>query len=130
MIVSADNCPPLNGAAYWERSQDPYHVDAFPNEEAITGPGIATGIRASGWMAIGWHEDCLAFVADGSEYEDDGIDYIHFISFNGHEVRIPRDAPYLSELIQRHVSYIEAKAKAKPRSVLCLLRSIFYPVRN
>lgn len=115
MIVSAENCPPLDGAAYWERSQDPFHVDAFPTEADITGPGISTGVRASGWMAIDWSENPIAFVADGAEYEDDETQYIRYKGFAGHIVCVPRNASYLSDLIDRHMEYERTKVRKQSR---------------
>jgi hypothetical protein len=49
---------------HWERSLDPWHADAFPDEFKFVG---TTGERKSGWMGIDWCGNCVAWVPDGTE---------------------------------------------------------------
>ena len=77
-IVDENNPPPLlTGVAYWERSNDPFHADAFKGLE-VNGKNtlivtsdkdsqISQGPRKSGWMAIEWTENPVGFVGDGTE---------------------------------------------------------------
>ena len=48
----------------WERSLDPWHEDAFPEEFRHIGSG---GIRKEGWMGIDWCGNPIVFIADGTE---------------------------------------------------------------
>jgi hypothetical protein len=63
---------PQLGGAYWERSEDPFHVEAFsgvnlPSNAIIIGGKITEGPRKGGWMLIDWIENPIGFVADGED---------------------------------------------------------------
>jgi len=45
----------------WERSLDPWHADAFPDEFKHAGTG---GERKSGWMGLDWGGNPIIFVPD------------------------------------------------------------------
>ena len=79
-LVSAECPPPLwSGVAYWERSNDPFHADAFKGIDLKDKAALFVGgmgdvlnkpkqdTRKSGWMAIEWTENPVGFVADGTE---------------------------------------------------------------
>jgi hypothetical protein len=51
----------------WERSVDPWHQDAFPEE--FKGIGT-TGKRQAGWDGLDWCGNTITFVADGTVLED------------------------------------------------------------
>lgn len=48
----------------WERSLDPWHEDAFPDEFKYAG---TKGARAEGWMGVDWCGNPIVFIADGTE---------------------------------------------------------------
>lgn len=65
----SENSPPQwrLGVSYWERSEDPFHAEAFPLEYR---KAISTNEpRRAGWMAIDYVENPIGFVADGTECE-------------------------------------------------------------
>lgn len=59
--------PPLGGLGGcihdWERSLDPWHKDAFPDEFKHLAP--KQGERAKGWMALDTWKNPVMFVPDG-----------------------------------------------------------------
>jgi len=66
-VVGTDAPPEFRGGMdYWERSQDPWHRDAFPPEYKDAIPHDA-GERRDGWMAIDYAGNAIGFVPDGSE---------------------------------------------------------------
>lgn len=74
MKVDKDNKPPVGGMGGsihdWERSSDPWHVDAFKGIGGISADEWANkGKRADGWMALDWCGNSLGFVADGTELD-------------------------------------------------------------
>jgi len=69
MIVSETEAPPVEKMACpsvygFERSLDPWHEDAFPDEHKHAG---VTGKRRGGWMALDWCGNPLGFFPDGME---------------------------------------------------------------
>lgn len=68
MTVSPDIKPPLGGCGGavhdWERSLDPWHADAFPDE--FKGAALSSGKRKTGWMALDAFSNPVAFVPDGT----------------------------------------------------------------
>lgn len=71
IAVSADMPPPLECMAQcvhgFERSKDPWHADAFPEEFKHAAP--RKGERKSGWMALDWCGNCIGFIADGTVFK-------------------------------------------------------------
>lgn len=76
--VDEKNPPPLGGSvAYWDRTQDPFHADAFAGVEipfssvlvTIGGGGIKVGKRRDGWMAYDWIHNPIGWSADGEVFE-------------------------------------------------------------
>lgn len=53
---------------YWERSSDPWHPDAFPDELKGAIPN-QTSVRKEGWMAIDGVENPIGFYPDGMDVE-------------------------------------------------------------
>jgi hypothetical protein len=51
---------------YWERSADPWHPDAFPDEFKAAAPN-QTSVRKEGWMAIDGIENPIGFIPDNSD---------------------------------------------------------------
>lgn len=97
-VVSESQPPQLaSGVAYWERSSDPWHPEAFAglNLEQATVVAIGGEIkdagspRSSGWMAIDWIENPVGFVADGSEQEGDTGQYVFKTGPAGHMCAYP-----------------------------------------
>lgn len=69
MIVDSSNPPPLVACVfYWERTLDPWHAEAFPQEFKQSAPN--QGPRAEGWGGIDHAENEIVFIADGTEYPD------------------------------------------------------------
>lgn len=68
MITSETQKPKKEyyGVVEWERSLDPWHADAFPNEYKFAG---TTGERKAGWMGYDWCGNPLIFLADGTDEE-------------------------------------------------------------
>lgn len=70
MKVSKENKPPVGGMGGmiidWERSLDPWHRDAFPDEFKEVAPRQEAE-RREGWIALDWVGNPLVFVADGEE---------------------------------------------------------------
>lgn len=66
-LVTPDKKPPVGGFGGsihdWERSLDPWHVDAFPDR--LKWAAIRSGARRNGWMALDAFGTQIAFVADG-----------------------------------------------------------------
>lgn len=60
------------GVCEWERSLDPWHADAFPDEfkDHFRKHG-SQGERKSGWMGCDWCGNPLIFIPDGTEEADD-----------------------------------------------------------
>lgn len=58
--------PPIGGmggsVADWERSLDPWHQDAFPDEFKDKAPN--KGKRKEGWMALDWCGNPIGFLPD------------------------------------------------------------------
>lgn len=77
MIVSADTPPNFTtGGAYWERSLDPTHPEAFSGILVLSDEELATlPTRRSGWMLVDWIENCVGFIADGTECAGDAVAY-------------------------------------------------------
>lgn len=87
-IVSEKQPPCISyGIAYWERSSDPWHPEAFANAdlsgktlvkldslamEILGGDFIDqnAGPRKQGWMAIDSIENPIGFVSDGTEINE------------------------------------------------------------
>ena len=74
MKVDKDNPPPLpNWCFGWERGKDPFHKDAFkgvpiPQEQI---DAVANhGDRVEGWFGLDGAGNEIAFVVDGTEFED------------------------------------------------------------
>ena len=53
------------GIEKWERGQDPWHADAFPEDLKQAG---TTGPRRGGWLAIDFAGNVIGWVADGTPY--------------------------------------------------------------
>lgn len=75
MIVSESVKPPVGGMGGsihdWERSEDPWHPDAAPEEFKSAFSQInGEKPRAWGWMALDWCGNCIAFIRDGTELKD------------------------------------------------------------
>jgi hypothetical protein len=51
----------------WDRSLDPWHADAFPDELKHAG---TTGERKAGWMGYDWCGNPIVFIPDGTEVKD------------------------------------------------------------
>jgi hypothetical protein len=70
MKVSKEHKPPVGGMGGsimdWERSLDPWHRNAFPDELAKFAPHQESK-RREGWMALDWVENPICFIADGDE---------------------------------------------------------------
>lgn len=66
MIISEENKPqkPYPTVTEWERSLDPWHRDAFPDEFKDYG---TNGKRKSGWMGVDWVGNPIVFIPDGTE---------------------------------------------------------------
>ena len=73
MKISAEQKPPLKGLGGiihdWERSLDPWHRDAFPDEFKDAAPRQGTE-RKSGWMALDAWGNPISFVLDGTEIKE------------------------------------------------------------
>lgn len=67
MKVSSEEKPPVGGMGGsvhdWERSLDPFHRDAMPDEVKSAFP---SGERRKGWMALDGFGNAIGFVADGT----------------------------------------------------------------
>ena len=66
-MIDKDNPPKKNYVSvnHWERSLDPWHEDAFPNEFK---EHFRTGkARESGWLGVDWVGNPILWVADGTE---------------------------------------------------------------
>jgi len=66
MKIDQSNKPPIGGMGGsihdWERGEDPWHKDAFPDEfkEQIS----TTGVRKKGWFALDWCGNIIGFEPD------------------------------------------------------------------
>jgi hypothetical protein len=71
MIVSETQAPPVGGMGgsihSWERSLDPWHQDAFPDEFKVVG---TDGERKEGWLALDAVGNPLGFIPDGTLVPD------------------------------------------------------------
>jgi hypothetical protein len=83
--VDAATPPPLPigyGCAYYERTEDPFHVDALPTDMpadtmvVAIGGQFKDGPRQQGWMQIDWYENPIGFIADGEEFTGDPPKYV------------------------------------------------------
>lgn len=67
MTSGPEQKPPVGGMGGsihdWERSLDPWHSDAFPDEFKTAAPH--KGARRKGWMALDAWGNPLMFLADG-----------------------------------------------------------------
>lgn len=77
-LVNEQTPPQFSGSvAYWSRSADPFHVDAFKGIDlqgstiVTIGGAITGGTRKLGWMAIDWCENPIGFVPDGHQQDGD-----------------------------------------------------------
>lgn len=110
MKVDAQTPPPDPAAyagVYWERTSDPFHVDAMPTDMkpdtlVVTINGqFKGGPRKDGWMAIDWCENAVGFVADGTEIDRDPGAYAIRPGPFGHECAYP-ETPYGRERMKEH----------------------------
>lgn len=110
------------GAAYWERSQDPAHIDAFPagiKGEFIDAPPIfrapTTGERRSGWMAIFADENPAGFIADGDEEAgaQHESDYVQYVGPFGHVVAVPMTQHILERTVAQHMRMAEQRGEER-----------------
>lgn len=89
---------PALGITCWERSEDPWHPEAFEgifntkkgwfssiNEKIIFlgGGKLSKGKRKDGWMAIDSAGNAVGFVADGTKIEHYDYEYILAESYPG-----------------------------------------------
>lgn len=69
--VTGPNVKPVIKRGYipddYERALDPWHRDAFAGIANIGG----TSERKEGWMALDWAGNPIAFIPDGTEFDDD-----------------------------------------------------------
>jgi len=83
MIVDENTRLPVGGMGgtlhAWERSLDPFHVDAFAGtgltEEQLDnaiGGKVSKEERKSGWLGLDYWGNPICFVADGTEVERAG----------------------------------------------------------
>ena len=66
MFVSAKQKPkphPFYGDS-WERGEDPWHKDGFPDEFKSYAPN--QGVRCGGWFLIDAFNNQIGFVGDGT----------------------------------------------------------------
>lgn len=127
MIVSEKECPPLltiMGLAYWERSSDPSHVDAFP-KELRNAEGLTKGTRAEGWMAIDWSENPIGFIADGEEYPDDDTVWIRYLGPFNHDVCVSSKVSYIGDLFARHALMIRQNTSCMKTGIKSYLYKAF-----
>ncbi|QQO90163.1 hypothetical protein pEaSNUABM5_00021 [Erwinia phage pEa_SNUABM_5] len=107
--VSSTQCPDFveGGIAYWERSEDPFHVKAYPKTIKHLAPR-QIGKRKAGWMAIDGSENAIGFVADGEVVKSEGIQWM---TYQG-----PFDRPVCIPLAETSIRTIEFHCKmAKER---------------
>lgn len=102
MKVTKDACPGFvdGGIAYWERSEDPFHVKAYPKTIRHLAP-VQTGKRRSGWMAIDESENAVGFIADGTEVLCDGTEWITYLGPFDRPVCVPL-SEYGARAVSRH----------------------------
>jgi hypothetical protein len=120
-LVDENNPPPLwSGVAYWERSNDPFHADAFKGLE-VNGKNtlivttdkdakLSEGKRKSGWMAIEWTENPVGFVGDGTEVtETTKTQYvIHELGPNAWKIAEPQAVDFVTaRWYPRYFYYLE-----------------------
>lgn len=107
MKVDAQTPPPLPSyGTYWERTSDPFHIDAMPDDMKNVPPenvitisiggddarkGFSTGPRKDGWMLIDWCENSIGWVADGESVEGEPQEYIIKQGPFGHLCAYPND---------------------------------------
>lgn len=66
-MINETTPPDFTGVVfYWERSSDPWHSDAFPDEFKQAAPHQEKE-RQTGWMAIDGVENPIGFIPDGSD---------------------------------------------------------------
>lgn len=70
-VVGPGSPPPIGGMGgsihAWERSKDPWHCDAFPDEFKSQAPN--QGVRAEGWSGLDYWGNEIAWVADGVSFK-------------------------------------------------------------
>lgn len=93
-MITSIGCPPPTSAAYdvfyWERSNDPWHKDAFPegvlkdpdNLLILGGGELKEGERKEGWMAYDSARNPAGFFPDGTEFTDKEKYIMGFSSFD------------------------------------------------
>jgi hypothetical protein len=69
MLTNKHTKPPLGlmgGSVHdWERSKDPFHADAMPDEFKSHFPN---GKRREGWMALDAYGNAIGFIPDGTKF--------------------------------------------------------------
>ncbi len=75
--VSLTHAPPQGYGEFWERSSDPWHPDAFPEEVAVTAftEEHKNSNRRGGWMNIDGYGNAVGFVSDESEFDGEPPEY-------------------------------------------------------
>lgn len=97
-MITDKNTPPEvpSYGSYWERSKDPFHVDALPkdiNLENIVFVGAKLtkeNPRKEGWMLIDWCENPIGFIPDGTLIKEHGQKFDYKINQYGKMSAYPR----------------------------------------
>jgi len=106
-ITSATAPPSFEGVAYWERSKDPAHADAFKGILLPLQLIIAFGLmgslrhRREGWMGIDFNDNPIAFVPDETLVGTPMPDHLLAVGRFDHICAFP--VPLDLELLSRHV---------------------------
>lgn len=71
IVIGPETPPPLdrvNSSVHgFERGQDPWHRDAFPEDFKAFAPN--RGERQSGWLALDWCGNVIGFFCDGTVFK-------------------------------------------------------------
>lgn len=106
-LTSATKPPLFEDVAYWERSKDPSHPDAFKHVLMPLQLLMAFGLfrvsrkRKDGWMGIDSSENPVCFIPDDTMITGLVPDHLTVLGTHGHHCafRVPLDL----ELLARHV---------------------------
>lgn len=106
-LTSATTPPSFEGVAYWERSKDPSHSDAFKGMIAPLQLIVAFGLlgflrrRREGWMGIDFNDNPVAFVPDETLVRTPMPDHLLIVGRYDNECAFP--VPLDLELLSRHI---------------------------
>ena len=110
--------PPMKGmygVSYWERSIDPFCMQAFKGVEPALAAAVSKSPEISkstryGWMATDYAENSIGFVVDGSVFEGEPEQYEITSGYfkDGRMFAYPTSENYIkgtNDLKKRHEEY-------------------------